>query len=142
LIGESDYIKGGTKMSIIQNARRRFLDIMVENLKKGDGWYTEDDSDINDGTRDVVEAMHDHYGVCWLGRINLRGKLGLVMWEYEERVCNFGADFVLPKYDKILHDLILKRDETSYTNVADDGEMLDPILDRIIELNGYVLTWV
>jgi hypothetical protein len=144
LIGELDYIYGGTKMSIIQNARRSFLDIMVENLKAGDGWYTEDDSDLNNATRCVIQAMHDHYGDCWLGLINVYDKSKPAIWKYDlyAFLCNFSADFAIPKYDKILHDLILERDNTPYISVTDDKKLIDSIFDRIKEIDGYILTWV
>ena len=97
----------------------------------------------NDAQRaDLAAFAAGHGDHCVLGNTNLDNQR-LVMWDYYpgDNVYNFGCAFAIPAYDKTLHDLIVTRDRTPYTGVAQDSVLVDAILDRIAELGGITLLW-
>src|SRR5947207_2505841 len=74
--------------------------------------------EVNNASRALVDAVQEECGECWLGRINLYREHRVdgkalpenAMWKRNgEFIYNFGADFVLPKYDEKLHQMILDR---------------------------------
>ena len=114
-------------------------------LKKyGSPWELgEANDEWNDAQRaDLAAYAAGHGGHCVLGNTNLDNERP-IMWDYYpgDNVHNFGAAFAIPTYDQILRDLIVTRDQTPYTGVAQDSVLIDGILDRIAELGGITLLW-
>lgn len=99
---------------------------------------------LNDLQRELIAACAHEWGEVWLGKINLyeqdRGKPALWKWD-GELVCNFGADFVVPKYDAELGRLVMERDGAPYTCVADDAERMRAITAHIEKAGGRKLIW-
>ena len=105
---------------------------------------SEFDMSINDISREKINALKNHYGTAYLGRINRyeedKGKPYLV--EYTgQQVYNFEYGFVIPSYDEELIDLIRKRELSPYKGTQKDKIMIDAIFQRIADLKGLHLLW-
>lgn len=108
-----------------------------------DGCLPEADEEINDLSRHVIKEMHEAHGECWLGVINLYKEKEKILWKYDpqQQIYNFAADFVLPKYDEQLSEMIKTRSAQPYTGTADDGKFITQITERISQLGGHFLCW-
>ena len=123
---------------------------LQESAEEVDGGLVEADTRLNNSARNVVAAMRTDRGQAWLGRINLRGKerpcaggtVADVCWKWEGgMVYNFGADYVLPRYDQVLVNLILERDAAPYTGTAKDAPRVNSIIQRVVDIGGALLIW-
>jgi hypothetical protein len=132
-------------MSKLDNARRKSLDEFIRALRDGDGCLPEADADLNRSSLALARAYAEHFGSCWVGKVNLDKHEDMlrIMWEFHpgDTLCTFEASFVVPVYDKELELLILERAFASYTSVADDIPRVDAIHQRIKELGGSHLIW-
>jgi hypothetical protein len=113
---------------------------------EGDGCLPEADTDINNASRRVIEAMAEENGEAWLGKFNLHGdeRHGAVpvIWKWDGGlVYNFGCDFVAPKFDEALEKLLRERDDAEYTTTAADVVRLRAIFERIAAIGGISLIW-
>lgn len=96
---------------------------------------------LNDRQRQVIAAYHEHHGTCWLGLVN-PGPQRPIYWEYDGRlVYNFGASFVVPRYDWVLDALLNARLAGPYTGTRQDYDWITLIHDRIDALGGDSLIW-
>ena len=108
---------------------------------------TEGDWEQNKLSRAKIRAIKSENGQCFIGKINLYSEdrknvdTHPILAEYKKgMVYNFGCDFVVPKYDQELIDLI--RD---YNKLKDGNKIklkLNAIFDKIIKLKGFSLQWV
>jgi len=126
----------------VQNAERQLTNALFDSFRRGDGWPTENDGDLNAASRAIVDSMYAENGQAYLGKINLYGE-DQPIWEYdgETMVYNFGASFVLLCFDAELERLILARASTPYTGTRADAVLVDEILDRIKAVGGVSLFW-
>jgi hypothetical protein len=144
-------------MTTLAEATRRLTDCLFESIRRGGGHHPEEaDPVLNDASRAVVEAMAAaNGGECRLGRVNLyKGQPddddGLheplhwetPLWKWTGKpVCNFGASFVVPRYDAELERLIRDRDAAPYTTTATDYERVTVIQERLDTIGGLNLHW-
>jgi len=128
------------------DAARNLTKAYIRSIKENDGITPlEADGNLNDASRDLIAAMHEKHGECWLGLINRHGKQNELplLWKWDGAlVYNFGASFVVPEYDQMLADLIEARHEPHggydhHRNVAE----VDAIYLRIEVLGGHHLHW-
>ena len=104
----------------------------------------EADNHQNDRQRGIISAMKAERGDAWLGLINRHGeeRERLPLWQWDGGlVCNFAADFVVPRYDAKLEQLIVQREAAPYTGSTDDAARLEPIIERVHTLGGVHLIW-
>lgn len=130
-------------MAIVQ-ARHKLASECVRGLREGDGCLPEADDEINDASRNVVQAFQDEHGEAWLGLINVyssdKGKP--VLWKWDgSLVLNFSAGFVVPKYDADLERLIHDRHSPGEYSAKKNRSTLEAITIRIEELGGVLLLW-
>jgi hypothetical protein len=131
----------------LQDARQRLTEVVVQDIRAGDGWFTESNEDVNDASRRLVAAMRETHGSCWLGIINRYSHHGDTertpwIWEWDSSLLyNFGCSFVIPKPDGELVRLLRERYDAEYTGTAADSVRMDAIFDRIYALGGCYLTW-
>jgi len=126
-------------------AKKRHLRAFMNSVRQGGGFCpAEADDVLNDTNRELIAAMKEHHGTCWLGKINLykEDDRGCVIWEWDgELVYNWGASFVVPAFDEELRRLIIFRDAVPYVGTANDYEWVKAIHDRIEELGGHHFVW-
>ena len=123
----------------VKKASARLSLVLYEGYQKYKGYASlpECYQPVNDASREVVSAMQETYGEAWLGLVNpIKDRDLLVKWD-GELVCNFQADFVLPKYDGELCALITSR----VLEFPKTLEQIKIINNRIRALNGEVLVW-
>lgn len=104
----------------------------------------EADTEWNDEQRKIICEMQDKHGEAWLGDINRakEERAESALWKWDGGlVYNFGADFVLPKYDEELDRLIRERESAGYTDAKSDMTRIETIIDRIKVLGGRHLIW-
>jgi hypothetical protein len=119
---------------------------LARSIRVGGGTPIEADEDLNDSCRALVSALKELHGECWLGKINLskedRQRPNAAIWKWDgDTVYNFGADFVVPSYDKELEELILGRLMATYAGMRVDRERVAGIMHRVKVLGGYTLNW-
>jgi hypothetical protein len=150
----------------IQEAIRQIDDDFRHGYHRMEAGYPEVNS-LNDHQRDLIGAMRDAHGHCWLGHINLhncrcghgwtehaawKGACGNCacsafaedrpLWPWDGGlVYNFGGAFVIPDYDATLERLILERADAPYTGTRADSVRVTAIMDRILALGGHHLFW-
>lgn len=131
----------------VTEARRRASGEFVRSVteESGGGYCpAESDTCMNDSMRELVRAFETGYGGCILGKINAYNdeERATPMWAWDGGlVCNFGADFVVPRMDRRLLRLIRDRQEATYTGTVDDKVRVDAIFARLEEIGGTNLTW-
>ena len=139
-------------MTTLAEATRRLTACLFESIRRGGGFHPEEaDPILNEASRAVIEAMAAaNGGECWLGRVNLyKGwpedddgqheplHWTTPLWKWTENpVCNFGASFVVPRYDADLERLIRERDIAPYTTTATDCERVTVIHARLDAVGG------
>lgn len=100
---------------------------------------------LNDRQRALIAAYRETYGTCWLGLINPHHApdgVALRLWEYDGGlVYNFGAAFVVPRYDWVLDALILGPLVELPVSLRDDFQRITRIIDRVHQIGGDVLVW-
>jgi hypothetical protein len=145
-------------MTTLSEAAQRLTNCLFDSIRRSDGFHPEEaDSQLNDANRDVIQAMAaEHGGECWLGRVNLEQGLPedddddqhepfhteVAIWRWSGKpVYNFGASFVLPRYDAELERLIRDRDAADYTTTDADYERVSAIHERVAEVGGVLLHW-
>jgi len=107
-----------------------------------DGCFQEADDNLNDASRDLINAMIEEHGKVWLGSYNLYDNDRVAVWEHwGGLVCNFEAAFVLPVESQELSDLILERHDSEYTGSKDDWARLKVISKMVRDLGGKDLYW-
>lgn len=134
-------------MNELQNCKKEITDIFIQSFKNGDFGPTEFDQEVNTISRHLISAYHEHYGRCFLGKINLydkdRGNRDAILTEYKKQfIYNFAYSFIIPNYDQELIDLIYNRDITPYTGTKDDSVLIDAIFKRLESIGGLYLHWV
>jgi hypothetical protein len=103
-------------------------------------WPTEFDQGLNDIQRQKIEVFKEKYGQCWLGRINKKFDDNNHLKEYEgEKVYNFGADFIIPKYDEklelMIQSYLSNSHESAFSNIND-------IFGYVHRIGGISFFWV
>lgn len=131
---------------VLKQAVRDHTNEFVRSMREGDGWPTEADDTLNDSCRNLIAAMAEEHGGCWLGKINLyddeRHGGAPVLWKWDgEMVYNFGCAFVVPQHDAELERLICERDNAEYTTATADVARIDAIFKRLAVLGGQHLFW-
>lgn len=110
-----------------------------------DGWTPENRDDLNDNSRLIIQCMHKYYGQCWLGQINPytpeQQSSPIKKYRPGQKVGNYHCDFVIPKYDAGLVNLITYRDRIPYQGADKDMDLVKVILERIDLLKGVCLFW-
>lgn len=110
------------------------------------GWLglSESDVDYNNLNRDIISAFKNENKHCYIGNINFYGQTREYIINGEkscyneyvgQKVYNFGCDFIVPKADEKLAQLIKK------WNIDGDISLIDDILNRINEINGIHFIW-
>lgn len=128
---------GGIKKEILAEFGRIYRDLCLP----------ESSIYFNDLQRLLIVAMHFEHGDVWLGystlpRFPVDKDKDVVMWEWDGKfVYNFNAQFVIPKYDKELDNLIHDRHNETYTGTVRDSKWVDAIQNRIFAIGGHDLTW-
>lgn len=106
---------------------------------------SEFDKSINDISREIIFAMKQEKGTCFLGKINLYGEereKDYKLIEFKgQKICNFSYEFCLPCYDSELENMINKRDKAEYEGTDKDFVMVTAITERIHKLGGRNLFW-
>lgn len=98
------------------------------------GWPSEEDHSLNDMNRDLIIAMHNHYGHVYVGSIN--GGTGLLQYHPGKKIYNSDYNFCVPGYDERLDALLrLWREEHNVHH-------LDAIHERVRAIKGHILLWV
>jgi hypothetical protein len=144
-------------MRKLAEATRQLATCLLDSIRRCGGFHPEEaDPVLNEASRRVIEAMAAaNHGECWLGRVNLHKGLPedndgrheplhwqTPLWKWTGKpVCNFGAGFVMPRYDAELERLIRERDETPYTTTAADYERVTGIHERLDVVGGVNLHW-
>lgn len=104
-----------------------------------------EDKYTNDLHRHVIWAMHRERGAAWLGNIHLskacRGMPICWPWEPMDRVEPFSCDFVAPRLDDRLVQMIAAR--AGGGGLTDDADCLRimEIVDGIAAAGGVLLHW-
>jgi hypothetical protein len=142
----------------LTEATQRLTACFFQSIRRSGGCHPDEaDPELNDANGPVIQAMAaEHDGECWLGRVNLHHGLpedddddqhepyhaDVALWRWSGKpVYNFGASFVLPRYDAELERLILDRDAANYTTTAADYERVTAIHERIVAVGGVLLHW-
>ena len=144
-------------MTTLAEAKERLTVCLIDSIRRSDGFHPEEaDPELNEANRRVIEAMSAaHGGECWLGRVNLHQGLPddddgqhepphwtTPLWKWSGKpVYNFGASFVVPRYDDELERLIQERDAAPYTTAAADYQRVTAIDERLIAVGGVCLHW-
>lgn len=110
------------------------------------GGYTPAEANpvLNDSAIALMTALAEEHGQAWLGKVNrYKGDKGSPVWEWDGGlVHNFGADFVVPAYDRQLALLILDRAATSGEyDAGRNFRTLEAIAARVRELGGVFVDW-
>lgn len=109
-------------------------------LREADGTY-------NDFNREQIEAFQMMHGSAWMGRINFHGDQNKevvagtrsVYEEYTgQQVYNFGCDFIIPKTDEELEQMIRR---WNGGKLPLDVNHLDKMMERIEKLRGINFVW-
>jgi hypothetical protein len=96
----------------------------------------EADDDLNESARNVIRAVKVQHGTAWLIRLNPWKPTDPYFWEWDGgMVYNFGADYVVPKYDEEIARLL-----DDWRQVA-SVKTLDAMSKRAKELGGATLVW-
>jgi hypothetical protein len=104
----------------------------------------EANDDWNDEQRQIIHDMFLANDQAFLGLINLcKEHKCPVIWRYDEDVFvyNFGADFVLPRFDQVLLLLIEERVNAPYTGTQEDYQRVIAITEQITACGGKCLIW-
>jgi len=144
-------------MTTLAEAKERLTVCLFDSIRRSDGFHPEEaDPELNEANRGVIEALATaHGGECWLGRVNLHQGLPddddgqhepphwtTPLWKWSGKpVYNFGASFVVPRYDAELERLIQEREAASYTTTAADYQRVTAIDERLIAVGGVRLHW-
>jgi hypothetical protein len=131
-------------VSATQEAKMELARECCRGLREGEGCLPEVDSAINDASRRVITAMCEEHGEAWLGFINRHDANEQGFWKWDESlVYNFGADFVVPRYDAELAQLVEDRNTPVLGGycMEHNRRTLDLILARLKELGGIQLLW-
>ncbi len=116
-----------------------------EYIKQIGGYWemSEFDRRINKFSRAIVRAFRREHGEAWLGNVNLYDDQSAGFVEYVKGIVrNFEYRVLLPRHDQQLTDMIQARADAPYTGTKADGDLLDPIFDRIEAIGGICLNWV
>lgn len=112
------------------------------NINQG---VNEFDKSINDISREMIFAMKQEKGTCFLGKINLYGEESKEEYKLVEftgqQIFNFSYEFCLPCYDTELENMIRERDEAEYDSYEKDFARVTAITERIYKLGGRNLFW-
>ena len=133
-------------MSVVQ-AAKALTNAVVDSMMENEGNVGEAESRINDASRKLIAAIEETHGEAWLGFMERQRKDLLmpskeVMWKWGgDLVYNFGADFVVPRFDQELDNLIKERSDAPYEGVAKDKIWVDKIANRVAAINGHLLLW-
>ena len=144
-------------MTTLAEAKERLTACLFDSMRRSDGFHPDEaDPERNEANRRVIEAMSAaHGGECWLGRVNLHQDLPedddgqheppnwmTALWKWSGKpVYNFGASFVVPRYDAELERLIREREAAPYTTTAADYERVTAIHERLDAVGGVCLHW-
>ena len=106
------------------------------------GQPREADRKQNAFQRALIRAMRRENGKCYIGLINQKTKGNFTFLQYlRGMVYNFGGDFILPKFDLDLDNMIGEyRGLTPWNNVK-AYKMIDAIFARVENLGGIALYW-
>lgn len=109
-------------------------------IVEGEGCVPESCAAVNDASRTVIAEVRAEHGVAWLGDVNQRDH-ALPIWLWDGApVCNFGADFVLPRHDAELERMIVEHRTASW-NARHAAARINVIFERVKALGGTVLVW-
>ena len=144
-------------MTTLAEAKKQLTTGLFDSIRRGGGFHPEEaDPVLNAASRKVIEAMAAaNGGECWLGRVNLHkgqredddGRHEPLHWQTPlwkwtgKPVCNFGASFVVARFDAELERLIRERDAAPYTTTAADYERVTVIHERLDAVGGVRLHW-
>lgn len=100
----------------------------------------EADEMVNNSNRAIITAYWKANGKAYIGTVNgygnAEGGTKEVLVEYDGRnICNFGCDFIVPKFDEKLDGLI------RLWNKCSSAHLVAEIYDRVIAIGGEYLTW-
>ncbi len=111
-------------------------------FREGDGCLPESDAGVNRASGRVVLAMHEEYGVAWIGQCNPPDSdITKVLTKYDPNDGLCGGSFVVPARDGELERLMVERLEAPYTGTKDDFQRIAAIFDRVEQLRGEQLFW-
>jgi hypothetical protein len=144
-------------MTTLPEAKKRLTACFFDSLRHSGGCHPDEaDPELNEANQGVIEAMAAaHGGECWLGHVNLEHDLpddddghhepphdATPLWKWSGKpVYNFGASFVVPRYDAELERLIQERDAAPYTTTAADYQRVTAIHERVDAVGGVCLHW-
>ena len=128
----------------LQHEKEHLADVVSRDVIQH-GSVREANTSVNNSSRRCIKKMHEHYGECWIGKINKHkedeDKPAIYKHDPLVLVCNFEADFVLPQFDQTLVDLLTERWNAPYTNANDDYVRILKINERIEKVQGVHLIW-
>ena len=102
--------------------------------------------EYNENNRKIIEAYRKKHGRAYLGNINFYGEKAeqvrnchmSPLYEYTGgQIQNFACDFIVPKNDHLLTELIRIRSVAHFYQ----NSVVEAIFRRISELDGIVLLW-
>ena len=109
------------------------------------GRIPEANTELNDMQRDKINVVYENGGTVYIGKITYHGSdreeltADTVFSEYTgQLIYNFGADFVIPKPDDALAEMIVEWNFDSQTRVL---RLFKKIYNRIESLGGANLLW-
>ena len=121
---------------------KQLLDEQTKLFGKHDRTIPEATDDFNDNSRLLIQTMYAEHGQCWLGQINLDGEKPILRrYRPGEPLYNFCCEFILPRYDTGLINIITWRSKQPYRGARADMAVITTIMERINLLNGINLMW-
>lgn len=97
----------------------------------------EADDNLNEISRCKIKAFKEKFGKCFLGKINKRtNEPALREYEQGMMVYNFDCDFVVPKKDAELENMI-----NDYNSKPYSDELVKHIYNKIEKLGGLIILW-
>ena len=129
-------------VSSIERQQIAYYRSRLGEIREADGTY-------NDLNRELIAAMKQDCGTAYIGKINFygdrranvaAGKESVFIEYTNQEVHNFSCDFVAPRKDEKLEELI--REWNSDNRKAEScATLVREILDRVKEIGGINLIW-
>lgn len=105
------------------------------------------DETLNELTRDIIAAYKDHHGTAYLGKLIFawddqkkleRGEIGIYTEYTGQPIPAYGYNFVIPQSDAQLEAMVI---EWAIDEWPPKFDLFTKILQRIQDLNGFILSW-